>query len=45
MIAAFEERTACAISPIILAMTDAQRAEFFEGFEDLLPPELPELEN
>ncbi len=45
VIAAFEERTACAISPIILAMTDAQRTEFFEGFEDLLPPELPELES
>jgi hypothetical protein len=41
---AFQDRTASAIAPVLDAMTDEQRAEFFEDFGADFPPELPGLD-
>ena len=41
---AFQERTECAIAPLLGAMTEAQQAEFFGDFGSDFPPELPGLE-
>lgn len=42
---AFQDRTAAAVAPLLDAMTDDQRAEFFGDFDDDFPPALPELDN
>ncbi|MCI1728235.1 MAG: hypothetical protein LKM32_02135 [Chiayiivirga sp.] len=42
---AFRDRTVSAIAPVVAAMTDEQRAEFFADFGAGLPPELPDLES
>jgi hypothetical protein len=45
VLSAFEERTTFALAPWVSAMNDAQQTQFFEGFEELLPPELEGLES
>lgn len=41
---AFLDRTNSAIAPVLAAMTDEQRAEFFADFGGDFPPDLPELD-
>lgn len=41
---AFQNRTASVIAPVLHAMTDDQRVEFFGDFDADFPPELPDLE-
>ena len=41
---AFQDRTAAAVAPLLDAMTNDQRAEFFADFGDDFPRDLPDLD-